>query len=85
MARDVIVYSTPFCAPCERLKSYLRSRDVEFTVRDPFMDEAAAEYLESCNVGTTPVLRVGDELVVGFALDEVDALLGLSTQREELK
>jgi len=80
MAREVIVYSTPLCAPCERLKSYLRSRGVDFSVKDLLMDETAALYLESRNVRTTPVLRVGDELVVGFAREQVDVLLGLRTE-----
>ena len=28
---NVTVYSTPLCAPCEQLKTYLRDRGVEFT------------------------------------------------------
>ncbi len=73
--QPVIVYSSPLCGPCERLKAFLRARGVAFTVKDVLMDEAAADYLESRNVRTTPVLRVGDELVVGFRPDQVGALL----------
>jgi glutaredoxin-like protein NrdH len=78
--REVIVYSTPFCAPCEQLKAYLRSRRVPFTVKDPLMDEAAAVYLESRGLYTTPVLRVGEELLAGFQPAQVDALLGLTSE-----
>jgi hypothetical protein len=40
-------------------------------------DEAAADFLESRGIYATPVLRVGDELLVGFRPDAVDRLLGL--------
>ena len=76
-ARNVIVYSSPLCAPCERMKEYLRSRGVEFTVVDVMMDEDAAELLESRNIRSTPVLSVDGELVVGFQREPIDKLLGL--------
>lgn len=76
MAKEVIVYSSPLCAPCERLKEYLRSRGVAFRVVDVMMDEDAAEWLESRNIRTTPVLSVDGELLVGFQREMVDRLLG---------
>jgi len=72
----VIVYSTPLCAPCEGLKSYLKAKGVEFKVKDLLMDEEAAEYLADKNIRSTPVLQVDDEFVIGFQKDKVDALLG---------
>lgn len=38
-------------------------------------DETAADFLESRGIYATPVLRVGDELVVGFQPDVIDRLL----------
>ncbi len=80
MHHEVIVYSTPFCGPCEELKAYLRSRRIQFTVKDPHMDAAAADYLESRGLYTTPVLRVGEEILSGFEPAQVDALLGLASE-----
>ena len=77
VARNVIVYSSPLCAPCERLKEYLKSRGVEFTVVDVMIDEDAAELLESRNIRSTPVLSVDGELVVGFQREPINKLLGL--------
>ncbi len=79
MAREVIVYSTPICAPCEALKRYLRERGVEFTVKDLMMDEDAALFLEDRNIRTTPVLQVDGEILSGNHLkaEKIDALLGL--------
>ena len=77
--RQVIVYVTPLCSPCERLKAYLRSRDVTFRVKDLMMDEDAAERLESHNIRGAPALEVDGEIVAGPALDKarIDAMLGL--------
>ena len=77
VARNVIVYSSPLCAPCERLKEYLKSRSVEFTVVDVMIDEDAAELLESRNIRSTPVLSVDGDLVVGFQREPINKLLGL--------
>jgi glutaredoxin len=79
---EIIVYSTPFCGPCEQLKEYLRSRRIPFSVQDPHMDEEAADYLESRGLFTTPVLRVGEETLAGFQRAQVDALLGLALEDE---
>lgn len=46
-----------------------------FTVKDVLADEAAAEFLESRGIYATPVLRVGDELLIGFQPERIDRLL----------
>ena len=42
MDREVIVYSTPLCGPCERLKGHLRAAGISFIVKDVLLDEEAA-------------------------------------------
>lgn len=66
--RDVIVYSTPFCVPCEQLKRFLTGQGVAFRVRDLLMDEEAAERLETHNIRSTPALEVDGTLYAGEAL-----------------
>jgi glutaredoxin-like protein NrdH len=73
--QDVIVYSTPLCAPCERLKRHLREKGVAFKVVDIMMDEEAGAFLESRGIRSTPVLSVDGELVVGFDPERIDQLL----------
>lgn len=79
MAEKVIVYSTPLCPPCEQLKKYLTSRNVEFIVKDLMMDEAAADLMASHNIRSAPALQVGDEILSGQELkpERIDALLGI--------
>lgn len=76
---NVTVYSTPLCAPCEQLKTYLRERGIAFDAKDLMMDEDAAEFIESKNIRTSPVLQVGDTLLHGSDLEpaKIDGLLGL--------
>ncbi len=73
--KDVTVYSTPLCAPCERLKRHLRENGIRFKVIDIMMDEEAGAFLESRGIRTTPVLSVDGELVVGLDLERIDQLL----------
>ena len=75
----ITVYSTPLCAPCEQLKTYLRAHDVEFIAKDLMMDEVAAEFIDGHNIRTSPVLQVGDQLLHGAELHpaKIDAILGL--------
>jgi hypothetical protein len=40
------------------------------------VDDEAAEFLESRGIYATPVLQVGDELLIGFQPEKVDRLLG---------
>jgi mycoredoxin len=58
----IIMYSTPWCGYCHRLKSQLDREGIEFTVVDIEQDQAAAEFVMSANGGnqTVPTLRFED-------------------------
>ena len=71
-AAEVIVYSTPLCAPCEQLKHYLKAHDVEFVVKDLMMDEDAADRLDDLGIRSTPALEVNGEV---YAVDAYTLLI----------
>lgn len=79
MADEVIVYSTPFCAPCEQLKAYLRAKGVEFVTLDLLLEEAAAERFQAMNIRSAPILEVDGEVLFGPDLgpEAIDRLLGI--------
>jgi glutaredoxin-like protein NrdH len=79
-AREVTVYSTPFCAPCESLKRFLAAHDVEFRVRDLMMDEEAQERLEAAGIRSTPALEIDGALYAAEQLEpqRLEAILGLA-------
>ena len=78
-ARDVVVYTTPMCAPCDALKKFLAANDVPFRVRDLMMDEDAQDKMDEARIRSSPVLEVDGELIAGDALnlDNVRERLGL--------
>ncbi len=43
------------------------------------MDDGAADYPESRGLYATPVLRVGEQTLIGFEPAQVDALLALAS------
>jgi len=69
MSGKVIVYSTPFCSPCERLKKYLNEKGVPFVSVDLMMDEEAADRLEERGIRASPVLEVEGKCYFGNELN----------------
>jgi hypothetical protein len=47
-------------------------------VKDVMADEAAADFLESRGIYATPVLQVGEALLVGFQPERIDRALGIT-------
>lgn len=79
MENKIIVYSTPFCSPCERLKKYLNEKGVPYTSIDLMMDEDAADVLEEKGIRASPVLEVDGRHYFGNDLnpEHLVKLLGL--------
>ncbi len=79
MTHEVIVYSTPFCAPCDALKQYLKTNGVAFTAKDLMMDEEAADHIESLGIRSSPVLEVDGHAYAGAQLshESLCGILGL--------
>lgn len=78
-ASDVIVYTSPMCAPCEQLKQFLKANGVAFRVRDLLMDEDAQDRLDEARIRSTPALEVGGKIYAGDLLtpEKVRELLGI--------
>jgi len=76
--KNVVVYSTPSCGWCNRLKSYLRSNGIVYTEIDVSRDEHAMEELvrRTGQMGV-PQTDIGGEIIVGFDKARIDALLGI--------
>lgn len=75
----VTVYSLSTCPWCDKVKKYLKSKNVEFEERN--IEESDADR-EACYKLTgdlaAPVTTIdGKEYVLGFDKAKIDALLGL--------
>ncbi len=75
----VKVYSITSCPWCDKVKKYLKAKQVEFEEYNIELDEAAKEecYRISGDL-TVPVTTVnGKDYVLSFDKEKLDALLGL--------
>ncbi len=75
----VVVYSTPSCSWCNRLKSYLRKNRIMFRDVDVSRDLSLARDLQA-RTGQTgvPQTEINGQWVVGFDQKRIDQLLGLA-------
>ena len=76
--KQVVVYSTPTCPNCRRLKNYLGQKNVSYSERNVAADRSAAkEMIKKTGQMGVPVMLIDDEVVVGFNQAQIDKLLGL--------
>ena len=54
MTRQLVVYTTGLCAPCEVLKRILNTEGLDFQVVDLLLDEEAAALMERHGIRNRP-------------------------------
>lgn len=70
------VYSSDSCGYCQKLKSYLDSRSISYTVIDVNASEDNAyELIRLTGQSAVPVTIIGDETIVGFDKPAIDKAL----------
>ena len=75
----VVVYSTPTCSWCNRLKQHLRQNRVRFQDIDVSRDQQAAQQLmERTGQTGVPQTEIDGQWIVGFDQQRIDNLLGLT-------
>lgn len=76
MDKTVTIYSTPACHFCHAAKDFFNDNNVSFTDVDVAADaEKRQEMIEMTGQMGVPVIRVGDDVVVGFDEAKVKELL----------
>jgi glutaredoxin 3 len=75
----VLVFTTPTCPWCTRVKSYLTQQRIPFREVDVSRDTSAARDLvrRTGQMGV-PVVEIDGRPIVGFDKPQIDRLLGLS-------
>ncbi len=77
--KKVIVFSTPTCSWCRKLKSYLKENKIRFTDIDVSRDtKAAQDMMRKTGQQGVPQMWVNNVPVVGFDQKKIDSLLNLS-------
>jgi len=78
MAKKVIVYSTPTCPWCIRVKQFLNDNNIPFENYDVSADQGKAEEMvQKTGQMGVPVLDIEGEIITGFDKDKIKQALGL--------
>lgn len=79
MAKSVIVYSTPTCPWCIRVKQFLKESNILFLDWDVSVDKVAADEMvkKSGQMGV-PVIDIDGQIIVGFDKEKIKQLLGIA-------
>ncbi len=76
--KPVTIYSTPTCHFCQMAKEFLTEKNVPFTNYDVSVDAAKREeMIQLTGQLGVPVIKVGDDIMVGFDRAKLAAKLGL--------
>jgi glutaredoxin 3 len=75
----VTVYSSPTCAFCHMAMDYFKQKGVPYVEKDISMDQDALRFvLEKIGQAVTPIITIGDQIIIGFDRPRIDAALASS-------
>ncbi len=75
-APRIVVFSTPSCGWCRKVKSYLREKGFKFRDVDISRDQKAAMDVQRRTGSTSvPVVLINNRPIIGFNKAEIDKLL----------
>ena len=75
MSKEVTVFTSKMCSYCYVAKDYLSSKGIQYIEKDIGVDQEAREELIQKGITAVPVIKIDEELVVGFDKDRIDELL----------
>jgi len=77
-AKKVELYSTESCHFCHLAKDFFEENNIEFTTYDVGADTAKrSEMIDMTGQMGVPVIKIGDDAIVGFNEEKVRELLGM--------
>lgn len=78
-APAVTVYSSPTCGFCHMAMDYFDEKGVKYTERDISVDNDALQFvLEKVGQAVTPIITIGETIIVGFDRPKINEALHLS-------
>jgi len=76
--KKVIVFSTPTCGWCRKLKDYLKTNNVKYVEVDVSKDQKAAmDMIKKTGQQGVPQMWINNQPIVGFDKPKIDKLLEL--------
>jgi glutaredoxin 3 len=78
-SKEVIIYSTPTCHYCQMAKAFFQNNSVTYTEHNVAEDaDKRQEMIELTGQMGVPVIKVGDEILVGFNEGKIREMIGMS-------
>ncbi len=78
MQKTVTIYSTPVCHFCHAAKEFFSENNISYTEFDVAGDQdKRQEMIEMTGQMGVPVIRIDNDVVVGFDEDKVKELLAV--------
>lgn len=82
MKPNVVVFSTPTCSWCRKIKEYLKANGFSYKDVDVSRDRRAlADMIRKTGQQGVPQTWVNNQPVVGFDKAKLDRLLGIKQQK----
>jgi glutaredoxin 3 len=76
--KPVTIFTTPTCVYCKMAKEFFNDNGVTYDEKDVYHDEAARqEMFDKSHQMGVPVIRVGEEYIVGFNKEKLSELLDI--------
>lgn len=73
---QVTIYSSPTCAYCHMAKEYFASKNVSYIEKDITTDAEAFDFVvQKVGQAVTPIITIGDTVIVGFDRPKIDEAL----------
>ena len=77
--KPIIIYSTPVCHYCNLAKDFFKANNLVYTEYNVAADaQKRAEMMELTGQLGVPVIRVGDDITVGFSEPHMRQMLGMA-------
>lgn len=78
MENPVTIYSTPVCHFCQSAKEFFKENNIEYTENDVAADaEKRQEMIDLTGQMGVPVIKIGDDVIIGFDEPKIKELLKL--------
>jgi glutaredoxin 3 len=74
---DVVIYTNIGCSACHQVKEFLSQHNVSFVEKNIADDPAARDELVTMGFRAVPVIKVGNETMLGFSAVKMRKMLGL--------
>ena len=74
---EVVIYTNTGCSACQQAKEFLAQHNVSFVEKSIGRDPSLINELASMGFRAVPVIRVGEETMLGFSAVKLRRMLNL--------